>query len=161
MIDHRGNVLRRGSTARGPLTIINQITTSTCNDAVDFTANENFGIVLASNINVSELHNSTSRYGNIKSKKGKQVDSATLAKRWGIAQRKAHRQCVRQPNEVCAPHSILHSPDDFPPTLACFATRGYPNQSSLISRLLAQPLRMGTSALRSMESASAGLDRWP
>ena len=37
-IDHRGNVLRRDSTARGQLTVINQITTSTCNDAVDFTA---------------------------------------------------------------------------------------------------------------------------
>ena len=71
MIDHRGNVRCRDSTSRGPLTVINQITTSTCNDAVDFTANENFGAVLASHINVSELHNSTTRYGDIKSKKGK------------------------------------------------------------------------------------------
>ena len=91
MIDHRGIVLRRDSTARGPMTVINQITTSTCDDAVDFTANENFGAVLASHINISELHNSTTRYGDIKSNKRKQVDSTTLAKRWGIDPKKAMR----------------------------------------------------------------------
>ena len=64
MVDPTGNIIHRDA-ARGPLTVINQITTSTCTDAVDFTANENFGNVLASHINVSEVSNSSTRYGNV------------------------------------------------------------------------------------------------
>ena len=42
-------------------------------------------------VNVSELSNYDTRYGNIKSKKTKQVDSETLAKRWNIDLGKAKK----------------------------------------------------------------------
>ena len=56
--------------------VINQTTSSTCNDAVDFTADNNFANTLESNvkIKISDNYNSDTRYGNIQSKRSKQVD---------------------------------------------------------------------------------------
>ena len=57
-------------TARGSLMLINQITSRIFNDTVYFTADANFVNTLESNvkINISNISNSDTRYGNIKSK---------------------------------------------------------------------------------------------
>ena len=92
MTDYRGNTIDRSdATARGPLLAINSVNTSTTVDAADITADNNFAKVLQSHVNVSEVKNSTTRYGNIQSKRKKQVDSETLSKRFGISPAKARR----------------------------------------------------------------------
>ena len=84
--DYRVKVVRSDSAVRGPLMAINQVTASTCDDTVDLTADDNFANVLQSHVhvNISEISNSCTKYGNIKSQRSKQVDSDTLAKRWSI-----------------------------------------------------------------------------
>ena len=67
-------------------------------DAADITADDNFGTALESNVMISSatvLKDSTNRYGNVQSKKGKQVDVATLAKRWGISPGKAKHTVLK------------------------------------------------------------------
>ena len=86
MVDHRGKVVCSDSAARGPLMVINQVTASTCIDASDLTADDNFANVLQSHIhvNICEISNSGTKYGDIKSHRRKQVDSETLSKRWSV-----------------------------------------------------------------------------
>ena len=66
--------------------IIDQVTASTCIDAAEFTSDENVANMLLSNVTVkfSDISNSDTRYGNIKSQEAKQVDSETLAKHWNV-----------------------------------------------------------------------------
>ena len=95
--DYRVKVVHSASTARGPLMVINQVTASTCDDAADLTADDNFANVLQSHVhvNISEISNSGTKYGNIKSQRSKQVDSKTLAKWWSIDQEKAKKTVTR------------------------------------------------------------------
>ena len=106
MVDYQGHVYNRNATARRPLMVINQVCTNTCEDAADISADDNFGEVLQSHVNVSDVNVSKfsgtnpdsefgTRYNNIRSRKSKQVDSELLAKRWGIDSGKASRT-VRQ-----------------------------------------------------------------
>ena len=75
--------------------IINQVTLSTTVDAADLTADDNFSVVLKSNVNVtvdqfsynptfttavSEISNSNNMYGTIQSNKRKKIDGDTLAR---------------------------------------------------------------------------------
>ena len=75
--------------------IINQVTLSTTVDAADLTADDNFAVVLKSNVNVtvdqfsynptftaavSEISNSNNMYGTIQSNKRKKIDGDTLAR---------------------------------------------------------------------------------
>ena len=84
MYEYYRKLVRSNSAARGMLIIVNHITDSTCNDSADFTDDETFANILESNvnINISDISNSDTRYGNIQSKRNKKVDSATLSKRW-------------------------------------------------------------------------------
>ena len=77
--------------------IIDQVTASTCTDAADYNSDDNFANMLLSNatVNVSEISNSDTRYGNTKSQKTKQVDSETLAKRWNIDFVKAKKDVTK------------------------------------------------------------------
>ena len=96
LADPRGEAMS-DPTARGRELVINQVTTSVCLDAADVTHDDNFAAVLESNIhvNVSEISNSTTRYGNIKSKRGNRVDAETLARRWNIDPAKAKNTIKR------------------------------------------------------------------
>ena len=79
--------------------LINSVTTSTSANAIDVMDGNSFAQALEANVNVSYLRRSKSRraaevargpaFGNIHSEKGKQVDAATLASRWGIGHKKA------------------------------------------------------------------------
>ena len=102
MLDYTGEMLRQVSTARGSLLVINSVCMSTCANAADISLDKNFADVLQSNVNASRDNvskptnlskvyyaESKSGLGNIQSRKKKQVDSATLAKRWNIDQKKA------------------------------------------------------------------------
>ena len=73
--------------------VINQVTASTTVCIPDIYSNEYFANILESNITVTlfEITNSNNKYGNIKSNKGKQVDSKTLSKSWNIDLGKAKR----------------------------------------------------------------------
>ena len=86
MTDFCVKISYKHPSARGTLMIIDQVTVSNCTYAADFTSDENFDHMLLSNvtINVSEIPNSDTMEGNIKSQKTKQVDSETLTKRWNI-----------------------------------------------------------------------------
>ena len=86
MTDFRGIFPRKDPADRGLLMIIDQATAIFCTDASDFTSNVDFTNMLLSNVtvNVSEISNSDTRYGNIKSQKTKHVDSETLANHWKI-----------------------------------------------------------------------------
>ena len=110
MRDYKGNLHRRDTEARGPLMVINSMSCNSLScDAADITADENFGHVLESNVNISSANvvkDSTSRYGNIESKKGKQVDYATLAKRWGISPDKAKQTVLKTTQRGV--RSVLH-----------------------------------------------------
>ena len=101
MTDWRGDIIRPDPSARGPLMVINSVCMSTCENAADVCHDENFGNVLQSKVNVSIAHMSKpnvmsqvsyekANLGNIQSGvRGKKVNSATLAKRWGIDPLKA------------------------------------------------------------------------
>ena len=82
MCDFRGEIIQETSVARGPLMVINQVTASTTVCTADIYSDENFANVLESNVAVTlyKITNSNNKYGNIRSKKGKQVDSNTLSK---------------------------------------------------------------------------------
>ena len=69
MTHFRGKIDRKLPDARGLLMIIVQVTVSSCIDAADFTFNENISNMILSDvtINASEISNSDTRYGNIKS----------------------------------------------------------------------------------------------
>ena len=77
--------------------LINQITSRTFNDTVYFTADANFVNTLESNvkIKISDNYNSDTRYGNIQSKRSKQVDYETLSKCWNIYLSKANNTVTR------------------------------------------------------------------
>ena len=77
--------------------IINQVTASTNVCAADIYYDENFVNVRESNVavNLSEIKNFNNKYGDIKSKKGKHVDSNTLSKRWNIDIGKSKRTVQR------------------------------------------------------------------
>ena len=85
--------IHRDTSTRGPLMVINSLSCNSLScDAADITADDNFGTALESKVVISSasvVKDSTNRYGNVQSKKGKQVDAATLAKRWGISPDKA------------------------------------------------------------------------
>ena len=83
MYKYHGKVVRSDPSAREPLMVMNQINASTCNDAAYFSDNDNFANVPESNVNIdiSGISSSDTRYGNIQSKRSKNVDSTTLAKR--------------------------------------------------------------------------------
>ena len=83
---------------------MNQVTLITTIDAADLTADDKFAAVLQSNVNVavvqlssnpnnpaavSDISNSTNRYGTIQSNKRKQVDGDNLARQWEIYSDKA------------------------------------------------------------------------
>ena len=105
MVDHQGNVLQPRSKQRRPLMVVNSVTTSTCADAADLMESNNFAAQLERNVNISHVCterviNSHSvselvanefplKQGDISSRRKKQVDGATLAKRWNIDPRKA------------------------------------------------------------------------
>ena len=86
MCDFCGKIIQETYVARGPLMVINQVTDSTTVCAADIYSDENFANVLESNVTatLSEIKNSNYKYGDIRSKKGNQVDSNTLSKRWNI-----------------------------------------------------------------------------
>ena len=86
MTDLCGKIYHKYLAARRQLMIIDQVTAITCTDAADFTSDESFASMILSNVtlNISEISNSGTRYGNIKSQKTKQVDSETLDKRCNI-----------------------------------------------------------------------------
>ena len=98
-IDYKGEIVRPGMRERKPLMAINQLTTSTCADAVDVMSKDNFVEALESNVNVSHVRidkpvkvarvSNTPAFGHVKTTKGKMVDAETLAKRWNIDHRKA------------------------------------------------------------------------
>ena len=98
MRNYDGNI-RRDTARRGPLIVINSLSCNSLScDAADITADDNFGTALESNVMISSatvLKDSTNRYGNVQSKKGKQVDVATLAKRWGISPGKAKHTVLK------------------------------------------------------------------
>ena len=77
--------------------VIKQVTASMTVCATDIYSDENFANVLEANVTVtlSEIKNSNNKYGDIKSKKGKQVDSNTLSKRWNIDLGKVKRTVQR------------------------------------------------------------------
>ena len=95
--EFRGKIIRETSVTRGPLMVINQVTSSTTVCAADIYSDEKFANVLKSNgtVTLSEIKNSNNKYGDIKSKKGKQVDSKTLSKRWNIDFGKSKRNVQR------------------------------------------------------------------
>ena len=131
MIDHQGEVLPRNvperrplmsinsvnDPERRPLMSINSVCLTTCVDAANITAGNNFLDALERSMNVSHVQTtranssnvtykptnvsqvsfaeSTSGLGNVQSLRKKQVDSMTLAKRWNIDPRKA-RNTVKQ-----------------------------------------------------------------
>ena len=83
---------------------MNQVTLITTIDAADLTADDKFAAVLQSNVNVavvqlssnpnnpaavSDISNSTNRYGTIQSNKRKQVDGNNFARQWEIYSDKA------------------------------------------------------------------------
>ena len=121
MMDFQGDIVRPGIIDRGHLMVINSVTVSTCLDAADVLVDKNFGNFLQSNVNVSHAkvlitHNlsrldSAPSLSNIKSTKGKQVNSDTLTKRWNIDQRKA-LNTVKQTTQRGV-RTYLH------PSLAC------------------------------------------
>ena len=85
--------------------VVNSVTTSTCADAADLMESNNFAAQLERNVNISHVctervinsHNVSElvanefplKQGDISSRRKKQVDGATLAKRWNIDPRKA------------------------------------------------------------------------
>ena len=93
MYDFRGKIIHETSVARGPLMVINQVTASTTFCAADIYSDEKFANILESNVTVtlSGIKNPNNKYGDIKSKKGKQVESNTLSKHWNIIIGKAKR----------------------------------------------------------------------
>ena len=107
----KANVPARTSPARGPLIVINSITTSSTYDAADVMADDNFGDILQSHVNVpsavcdrkiaeaivmetnpptsdenpaTDFSEMLKNNGDMVSTRRKMVDSATLAKRWDI-----------------------------------------------------------------------------
>ena len=85
---------------------MNSVCMSTCEDAAYIWYNENFVNVLQSNVNVSHVNvmkpknvsqvsYTDSALGNIQSRKRKQVESETLAKRWNIDHKKALKTVKR------------------------------------------------------------------
>ena len=53
MLDGNGHITARNTAARGPLMVINIVTTASCTDAADVMADEHFGDVLKLHVNVS------------------------------------------------------------------------------------------------------------
>ena len=84
--DYWGKFVYSDPATRGLLIVINKITTSTCNDAADFTDDDNFANILESNVktNIYDISNSDTSYVFIQSKRSNQVDYETLDKRWNI-----------------------------------------------------------------------------
>ena len=97
--DVTGSLLLCPNSTVGQYLIINQVKLSKNVDAADLNADDNFAAVLQSNVNitvaqlsfkpnnpaaVSEISNSTNRYGTIQFNKRKQVDGDTLARLWEI-----------------------------------------------------------------------------
>ena len=97
MYYYRGKFLFNDPDMVGPITVTNQINSSTCNDAEYFTDDENFANTFESNanINIFDISNYDTRYGNIQSKRSKQVDYSTLANRWNINLVKANKTVIR------------------------------------------------------------------
>ena len=98
-LNYKGDLVRPSVPKRAPLMLINSFITSTRAEAVGIIDGDNFAEALEANVNVSYLRLSKPRVattvargpalGNIHSEKGKQVDAATLASRWGIDHKKA------------------------------------------------------------------------
>ena len=97
--DVTGSLLLCPNSTVGQYLIINQVKLSKNVDAADLNADDNFAAALQSNVNitvaqlsfkpnnpaaVSEISNSTNRYGTIQFNKRKQFDDNTLARRWEI-----------------------------------------------------------------------------
>ena len=102
--------------------IINSVCLTTCVDAADITAGNNFSDALERNINVSHVQTtranssnvtykptkvsqvsfaeSTSGLGNVQSLRKKQVDSMRLAKCWNIDPRKARNTVKQTPQKA-------------------------------------------------------------
>ena len=55
MMDFQGDIVRPGIIDRGHLMVINSVTVSTCLDAAYVLSDENFGNVLQSKFNVSNI----------------------------------------------------------------------------------------------------------
>ena len=91
MIDFRGQVMCRTSTARGRM-VINSLSVSLQVSAVDVTDDENFGLLLESKACVLS---SISKVGVAKSKSSQQIDHMTLSKKWGISPEKAKQTIQR------------------------------------------------------------------
>ena len=98
------DLLPRPNGPGGQPLIINQATLSTTVDADDLNADDKFSSVLqvnehvtvsqlsrlpTNNTTISEISNSTNRYGAIQSNKQKKIDGNTLARRWSIYSDKA------------------------------------------------------------------------
>ena len=98
MHDYCGKFVCSDPVVRVLLLVINQINASTRNDVADFTSDGKFTNTLEYNvnINISDISNYETRYGNIQSKRSKQVDSATLYKRWNIDLGKAKKTVTRK-----------------------------------------------------------------
>ena len=86
--------------------VINYVCMSTCEDAADISSDKKITNVLQSNANVShfnimkpknlsQVSYAYSTLGNIQSRKRKQVDAETLAKRWNIDHKKALKTVKR------------------------------------------------------------------
>ena len=80
--------------------VINSVCMSTCEDAAEIFSEDKFADVLQSNVNISHVNimkpnsmyqvsSADSTLGNIQSRKRKQVDAETLARRWNIDHKKA------------------------------------------------------------------------
>ena len=102
MTNHRGDIIHTDLKDRGQLMGISNICMSTCQTTMDVCSDNNFGICLQSEVNVSTVHMfkpnimsqvsyADTQFGNIKSgRRKKQVNCALLAKRWGVDPRCAH-----------------------------------------------------------------------
>ena len=102
--DVNRDLFLRPNGPEGQPLIINQVTMSKTVDAADLTSDDSFSYVLQSNEHVtvsqllrlptnndtvSDIYNSTNRYGTIQSNKRKQTYGDTLARRWSISSDKA------------------------------------------------------------------------
>ena len=151
-------LLTRFANGRKQTLIVNQVTASTTVDSINIYSDDNFGAVLESHAhitvaqlshlphdaNVAEMHNSVNRYGTISSKKRKQVDGDTLARRWAIPTDKA-RATIRKTTQRGV-RSTLH------PTLS----RRYPTNDRMM-RYKRMPQPVFTDTLFSGCVSAAGM----
>ena len=119
--DVTGILLPCPNSAGGQSLIMNQVTLSTTVDAADLTTDDNFSAVLQLKVNVtvaqfssnttnpaavSEISNSTNRYGTIQSNKRKQIDGDALARIWTIYSENTRDNVKKTTQQVF--RSVLH-----------------------------------------------------